>query len=108
MHYKSIVLELIQEQHPGLHEQLRSRKTLLAAVNRYAMDLKSLHDAQMAELRRKSPPLELGQIASQALEMALMDLQAALRSGSPASGSEAEIFSLDAAMASIRHRIPNA
>ncbi len=40
MHYKTIVLELIQD-HPALHEQLRASRTLLSTVERTAAALKS-------------------------------------------------------------------
>ncbi len=44
MHYKTIVLELLQEQYPALHEKLRKERTLLAALDDYAAALKCRHD----------------------------------------------------------------
>ena len=44
MLYKTIVLELIQEQ-PALHERLRTSRTLLPTMNSYASELKTSHEA---------------------------------------------------------------
>jgi hypothetical protein len=44
MQYKTIVLELLQ-QYPEFHWELISRKTLLPTLDRYAADLKALHEA---------------------------------------------------------------
>ena len=49
MQYKTIALELIQEQ-PELYERLRSSKRLLPAMDAYAIDLKAGHEAWMDRL----------------------------------------------------------
>jgi hypothetical protein len=54
MHYKTIVLELLQ-QYPELHRELASRKTLLPTLERYAADLKALHNHWTQTLSRERP-----------------------------------------------------
>ena len=53
--YKTIVLEFLKEQHPALHEQLRSSRTLLQAVNDYATALRTTHLTWMDELTQANP-----------------------------------------------------
>ena len=43
MLYKTIVLELIQEQYPHLYHRLRLGRTLLRELDRYASDLRATH-----------------------------------------------------------------
>jgi hypothetical protein len=103
--YKTIVLELIQEQ-PELYEQLRSTKRLLPAVDAYAIDLRSLHEAWQKAIALTRPALDPGQSAAEALEMAIEDLQERLPSAS--SKAEMEPTALDAAMAYLRRHTPTA
>ena len=106
--YKTIILTLLQEQYPSLHEQLRRQRMLLPAVNDYATALRSAHLRWMDELRQANPDLDPLRISSEALEMALHDLQEALPCESPPTGEADETFSLDAAMATLRPPTPNA
>ena len=106
MHYKTIVLELIQQQYPALHEQLRQSRTLLQAVNDTATALKRYHEDWTDRLTQAKPDSDPSQIASQALELALEDLRENLPSASPPSGEEA--LSLDAAMNYLRRHSPPA
>ena len=101
MHYKTIVLELI-EQHPILHNRLRASRTLLEAVNRHATALKACHESWKNRLAEARPGSEASQIANEALELALQELQADLQQASSPSETETEPLSLDAAMAFIR------
>ena len=55
MRYKTIVLELLQDQYPALHEQLRQERTLLSTLDHLAIALKDAHVAWMNELRRARP-----------------------------------------------------
>ncbi len=105
MHYKTIVLEFIQE-HPTLHDRLRASRTLLSTVNLQAAALKRYHETWMDRLTQAKPDSDPGKIASQALELALEDLRENLPSESPPSGEEP--FSLDAAMAFLRRHTPPA
>jgi hypothetical protein len=106
MQYKTIVLGLLQEQYPALHERLRASRTLLQSMNDYAASLKRHHETWMDRLNITKPQADPLQIASQALELAIEDLRDDLPSGSRRTGSEDEPFSLDAAMAFRNHTPP--
>jgi hypothetical protein len=108
MQYKSIVLELLKEEFPSLHEQLRMSRTLLASLDRYALGFKTSHEALMEQLSRTRPGSGQIQIASAALELALEDLKAALRADSPPDEGTDEPDSLDAAMAYLWRHTPRA
>jgi hypothetical protein len=105
MHYKTIVLEFIQ-QDPTLYDRLRANRMLLSTVNLQAAGLKRYHETWMDRLTQAKPDSDQGQIASQALELAMEDLRENLPSGSPTSGEEP--FSLDPAMAFLRRHTPPA
>ena len=107
MHYKTIVLELLQ-QHPELHRELASRKTLLTTLERYAADLKALHHHWTQTLSQIRPGSAPSQIASEALELALQQLRDALPAASAPNDDSTETLSLDAAMAHIRRHTPPA
>jgi hypothetical protein len=105
MHYKTITLELLREQ-PALYEQLRSSKRLLPAMDAYAIDLKASHETWKDRFGQARPGRDSGQIASEALELAIEELKDRLASASPK--DEAEPLSLDAAMNFIRKASPPA
>jgi len=99
MQYKTIVLELLQ-QRTELHDQLRRERRLLPAMEQFARELKASHQAwkkQLSELRPGSDP---SQITSEALEMAIKELEDRLPPDSPQENNEP--LSLDGAMAFIR------
>jgi hypothetical protein len=104
--YKTIVLELLQEQYPALHEQLRRQRMLLQSLNDCAASLKRHHETWMDRLSAKRPDSDPAQIASEAMELALPDLRDDLPSG-PEAGAP-EPLSLDAAMSYVRPHTPNA
>ena len=105
MQYKTIALGLIQEQ-PELYERLRSSKRLLPAMDAYAIELKTSHEAWKEAIARKRPGSDPSQIAAEALELAIEELRDRLPSASPK--YEPEPMSLDAAMNSIRRHTPPA
>jgi hypothetical protein len=105
--YKTIVLELLQEQ-PELYEQLRSSKRLLPTLDAYATELKASHDAWTDRFREANPDRDQSQLASVALEMAIQELQERLPAESPPDDSTAEPPSLDEAMAYLRRHTPPA
>jgi hypothetical protein len=105
MQYKTIILELLQ-QRPEMHEQLRKERKLLPALELYAKELKTSHEAWKEVLTQAKPESDPSQIASEALEMALKDLEERLPSASPQDTSEA--LSLDRAMAFIRRHTSRA
>jgi hypothetical protein len=101
MLYKTIILELLQDQYPKLHERLRTSRTLLSTLDDKAAALRRYHQTRMDELAQARPDSDPAQMASQALELAIEDLRADLPSESEPTDAD-EIFSLDAAMISIR------
>jgi hypothetical protein len=98
MQYKTIILELLQ-QRPEIHEQLRKDRRLLPTVELYARELKTSHEAWKETLAQERPSSDQSQIASEALEMALKELEDRLPSASHPNDNEP--LSLDAAMALI-------
>jgi hypothetical protein len=104
MQYKTMVLEML-EARPEMHERLRRERKLLATMEHYAGELKALHEAWKTQLARRRPGSDESQVSSEALELALQELQACLDSASP-DGSGA--LSLDEAMAFIRKHTPPA
>lgn len=70
MRYKTIVLELL-EQDPRILEELRRRRTLLPTLERCSTALKESHEAWKAQLLQIRPESDPSQIASEAQEIAL-------------------------------------
>ena len=101
MLYKTICLQLL-EQHPVLHEQLKSQRLLLPTLECLSKELKTSHEAWKEQLFQAKPDSDPSQIASEALEIALKDLEDALDFRLPS--DERETLSLDAAMEFIRRR----
>jgi hypothetical protein len=101
MHYKTIMLELLQES-PALHHELTQSKQLLPALNRHASALKTRHAYWMSQLRQEQPQSAQEQIASAALEIAVQEMRDAFPNGLPQTLPLPEPFSLDAAMESLR------
>lgn len=103
MQYKTIVLELLQ-QRMELHEQLRKERKLLTTMEFYANELKESHEDWKETLARSNPTSDPSQISSEALELALRELEDRLPAESPK--TEDEVFSLEAAMAYLRKASP--
>jgi hypothetical protein len=95
MHYKTIILEMLRSR-PQMHEQLRQERKLLTTMERYAKELKTSHEAWKELLCQLRPGSDPSQITSEALEIALKEMEDRLPSGSPQDSNEA-LF-LDAAM----------
>jgi hypothetical protein len=100
MQYKTIVHELLQQQ-TELHEQLRLTRRLLPTLETCARELKASHEAWKETLSQENPGSEPNQIASEALEMAVKELEDRLQAASAPDDHEA--LSLDAAMAFVRN-----
>jgi hypothetical protein len=100
MQYKTIVLELLQ-QRPQMHEQLRKERKLLTTMEFYAKELKESHEAWEETLGQQRPGSDQIQIRSEALELALKELEDRLPSASET--GEEEAISLDEAMAYLRN-----
>ena len=105
MQYKTIVLELL-EQRPALSSQLSRDRLLTAAVDQYARELKTGHEAWKEQLGKAKPNSGESQIASEALEIAVKELEDRLPTESPP--DENGPLSLDQAMTFIRRHTPPA
>ena len=104
MRYKTIVIELIQQQ-PELHEQLRSRRTLLATMDACALALKASHEEWMDRISQRRPGSHPSQFSGEALEIALKELEEDLSSASKA---DEDGPSLDGAMVYLKRHTPTA
>jgi hypothetical protein len=93
-----MVLELLQ-QNPEIHDHLRSKRVLLTALGFWASRLKASHESWKDRLLRVRPGSDPSQIASEALEFALRELEDSLISPSPS--GENGPRSLEAAMAAM-------
>ncbi len=103
MQYKTLIHELLQ-QRPQMHDQLRKDRKLLPAMELYARELKRNHEAWKELLSQLRPGSDPSQIASEALEIALKELEDRLPSESRQ--NEGEPLVLDAAMLFLSRRTP--
>jgi len=103
MQYKTIIYELLQ-QRPQMQEQLRKERKLLTALENYAKDLKTSHEGWKQLLAQMRPGSDPSQIASEALEIAVKEMEDRLPSESPQ--KEGEALFLDAAMLFLRRPTP--
>lgn len=103
MQYKTIVLELLQQM-PGTYQQLRKEQMLLPTLQRFAGKLKNLHEAWKELLTQSRPGSDPSQIASEALEFALKEVEELLVSGAPP--TQDDPLSLEQAIAFLRRRTP--
>ncbi len=105
MQYKTIVMELIDDQ-PELAVRLRGSRQMLATVETYATELKTIHEAWKTRLGQSKPDSDPSQIASEALELAIEQIRDRLLSASTT--DEAEGPTLDGAMMFLRRHSPSA
>lgn len=99
MHYKTIVLELL-EQRPLLRNQLVKMGMLFQAMELYANDLKTRLEVVKSQMAIAKPESDPSQIQSEALEMAICELESSFDSGRIPEPSAPP--SLDGAMAFVR------
>ena len=98
MPYKTIVLELLK-QRPTLFDRLQKTRTLFQSLEHYASELQTSHEVWEDRLSQTRPGSDESQIASEALEIALIELKDFLDSMS-------ESLPLEEALASARRRRP--
>lgn len=101
MTYMTIILELLQHR-PEVRDQLRKSRRLLPTLQTCARELKASHETWKEALLQAKPGSDPSQIASEALEMALKELEDRLPSVSPP--NDQELLSLDQAMAFVQSR----
>lgn len=102
MNYKTICHQMIQDR-PEMYEQLCQSRTLLETVNRYATQLRDSHMLWKEWLLQKNPGSSESQCSSEAMEVALKDLEDSLPPLAPGEG-----FSLDVGMAYLPTHTPPA
>ena len=98
MQYKTIILEML-EQRPKMHQELRQSRKLLPTLEFHASELRDSHEDWKDRILQAKPESDLSQIASEAMELALKDMEDRLPSES--NQDESETLSLDQAMAHI-------
>jgi hypothetical protein len=104
MHYRTIVLELLQD-HPTLHERLRESKSLLQTLERSAAHLRARHMFWMARLARTETETDPSQLSSSALEIAVQVFRDTLPPETP---DDPDSLSLDEAMGFFSRHTPRA
>jgi hypothetical protein len=107
MQYKTITLELLAQQ-PRLYHQLQASRTLRLTLDRLATVLRDCHQSWIGRLARTRPGSHPAQLASEALELAIQELQEDLQRASAREDTAAETLSLDAAMAFLLRHTPPA
>jgi hypothetical protein len=105
MHYKTIALELIQ-QHPKMQSKLRMSRSFLPIVEHYARQLKKSHEVWKDRLTQTMPRRNESQIASEALEIALKEMENSFHL--ELLTEDSETVSIEEIMAFIRRRTPPA
>lgn len=100
MQYKTIILEILK-QHPKIYHHLLNKRMVLQTLERHARDLKTNHERWMDLLRQARQGGNQDQIRSEALEMALWELEICLKLEFPQ--EESESLTLDEAMTFIRN-----
>jgi hypothetical protein len=104
MQYKTMALELLRER-TELYEQLRLTHRLLPTLESLAREMKASHQTWKQTLAAAKPGSEPSQLASEALEMALKELEDRLPPAVP--GDEQEPLSLEKAMAFVQSHTSN-
>jgi hypothetical protein len=99
MQYQPIVQGLLEQQ-TQLHEKLRLTRRLLPTIKACAKELKASHEEWTETLSQARPDSNPMQIESEALEIAVKEMEDRLQNESQVSDQEG--LSLDAAMAFIK------
>ncbi|HEX3152678.1 MAG TPA: hypothetical protein VHR66_31690 [Gemmataceae bacterium] len=100
--YKTLVLQLLR-QRPKLHDYLKKSGTLLQAMELKAMEVKGSHEAYKVVIGKMKPGSDPSQVAAEALELAVKDLEDIMPNEIPMSD---EPISLDLIMAHLRGKTP--
>jgi hypothetical protein len=79
MVYKTMVLERLRSA-PALYRQLRTTRTLMAALEQYAAELKAAHEYWKVQLRETAPSMDPISRTNAALELALAEWEERLAS----------------------------
>jgi hypothetical protein len=98
--YKTLTLQMLRDNRP-IYQQLKQTRTLPQTLDHYSRELKRSHTGWKDSLSESRPGSEPSQIAAEALELALQDLEEQLQSELPPDGSESQ--TLDAAINYLRN-----
>ena len=90
MHYKTIVLELLDEQ-PRLKSRLQKYRQLRTTLDFYAQELKTSHEQWQHSLTQQRPPSDSRQLASEALELAIAEIRDRLSNESAETDTSAHL-----------------
>ena len=102
MQYKTIVMEML-EFRTQIRDRLAQEENLLEALDRLALELKALHENYQEYLAHSRTDSHPTLISSEALEMALQELEDRLLATSPV--DEPETCSLSGAIAFLRNHL---
>ena len=104
MQYKTIMFHMLEQQaqRQGPHQASPMRITTL---DHYSGELRASHQAWMTSLSRSRPGSDQAQIASEALELAIQELEERLQADFPPQQQD-EALSLDEAMTFLRRHTP--
>lgn len=105
MPYKTIALELLRER-TELCEQLRLTHMLMPTLETCATELKASHETWKQTLAEAKPDSEPSQLASEALEMAMKELEDRLPSVSPRDEQESAAAKFAVALPNREHPRP--
>jgi hypothetical protein len=105
MHYKTILMGLL-EQYPEIQNELQAKRQMLTTLELYASELRMSHKAWQECLSLVWPDKSESQIASEALEIALREMENSLLAKT--SPEDSYQLSLVEAMALIRGQTQDA
>ena len=97
--YKTLTLQLLRANRKIYHRLKQTRKTL-PTLDHYSRELKRSHEDWKGSLSESRPGSDPSQIASEAMELALQELEEKLQSELLPAGRES--LTLDAAMGFLR------
>ncbi len=103
--YKTLTLQLLR-QYPAIHNRLKESRTLPPTLDHYSKELKKCHEAWMDSLSESKPGSDPNQIAAEAMELALQEVEDRLPSELPPDGSAS--LTLEGAIGFLRKGIPPA
>ncbi len=98
--YKSLTLQLLR-QHPQIYHHLKQARKVPPTLDHYSRELKRSHKVWQDSLSESRPGSDPSQIAAEAMELALSDLEDRLHSEILPDGSES--LTLDAAIDYLRN-----
>lgn len=78
MHYKTILMELIND-HPELQSRLRESRTLLPSIEQWAVILRKQYRELIEEFLRQESSVTANEVSSRAMEVAVEQIREQLQ-----------------------------